>query len=910
MRSIIITIIILITAGAYGQNHFEKKIDIGTDASAEAIIPTGNGNFVLAGTAKVNTVEKAIVMRLNAKGDTIWYSNNLFAKTSKAYDVIENQDGDLVVSGTVLNGYEKAFIAKLDATGTVLWTKTHSGSTSFSAGYAIAESGSGGYVIAGANYTSTHGNDFYIIKTDSVGDTIWTRNVGGPGDEVANSIMVLGNGEIIAGGYTQSYGAGGYDGYLVKLSSTGSVLWTKTYGKLQDDYLYAAKATADQGFLLCGKTKSFGNNDQYYLVKTDAAGDTLWTNVFGGNGTDIATGCGETQDGGYLVSGYSNKFNPAGNDYLMIKTDAGGKKQWEKFYGYPSFNTEFTNDLEVLLTGEMILCGYTQPSTGHKSIYVVKTDMNGCSPHFPEIQMDNVTSYFTFCEGNPAKLYLQYAYQNYQWSNGDPGDFINVDVSGDYFVQVTDFNGCDAWSDTVSLTKLPKPVLKLKSAGPDIFCPGTFDTITLYATSGYTGYMWNTSANDTLPVLVANKLGKYNVTVTDTNGCTNTASILLRNYAPYNGEKICVVTVDSFTNKNLIAWERTGGKNTDFYKIYRETTQAGVYAEIGKQPFNKTSVFVDYGSNPKVKSDRYKITVVDSCGTESDLASAPFHKTMHLTANKGTANEINLIWEHYEGLNFQTYKIYRGTNPSNLQLLDSIQSTNFTYTDQNPPTSTAVYYQVSIVMPDTCTPTIIRAQTTSGPFSQSLSNLKDYGTSRPDYLTVTPQTQFLYYGNDDATFNVYTNLADWDVSSTASWVTLTVNKTDGFVDCHSDVNFGSNSRTADITFTASGMDPVTVQLVQDPVSGIQPVINEPEIVIYPNPAKENLNIDIHPEKNIRLKISFYNMLGEESLVNIDEYIPVGRNHFETNTSGLINNTVYFVRIQMGNKIFIRKFLKL
>jgi hypothetical protein len=162
------------------------------------------------------------------------------------------------------------------------------------------------------------------------------------------------------------------------------------------------------------------------------------------------------------------------------------------------------------------------------------------------------------------------------------------------------------------------------------------------------------------------------VEVTDLNGCkavSNTVHVSV--LEPYNGEEICVVTNDPYTGKNLIAWERTKGKRTAYYNIYRETTAAGIYEKIGSLPFDSVSVFVDDNSNPKQRAYRYRISAVDSCNNESELSKP--HKTLHLTVNAGVGGQINLIWSHYEGFPFQTYRIYRGTHPDSLKLIDSIQ---------------------------------------------------------------------------------------------------------------------------------------------------------------------------------------------------------------------------------------------
>jgi hypothetical protein len=140
-----------------------------------------------------------------------------------------------------------------------------------------------------------------------------------------------------------------------------------------------------------------------------------------------------------------------------------------------------------------------------------------------------------------------------------------------------------------------------------------------------------------------------------------------------------MVTVYPLLNQNLIIWERERSKKIVKYNIYKESTQAGVYNKIGEVPYNQYSYFIDEDSKPGQRSERYRISIIDTCGYESPLSDP--HQTMHLNANKGVNNSVNLIWEHYVGFNFNTYDIYRGTDPEAMVLIDSVQSNLTSYTD-------------------------------------------------------------------------------------------------------------------------------------------------------------------------------------------------------------------------------------
>jgi hypothetical protein len=160
--------------------------------------------------------------------------------------------------------------------------------------------------------------------------------------------------------------------------------------------------------------------------------------------------------------------------------------------------------------------------------------------------------------------------------------------------------------------------------------------------------------------------------------------------------------VDS-TNKNVIRWNTLSSDAIDSVFIYRETTVSGNYIKIGSSVASKNG-YRDATAQPEVKSNKYKISILDSCGLES--AKSLHHKTMHLSINKGVGTSWNLIWESYEGFSVPTYNIYRGTDASNLQFLDATSGTSNQFTNYNPPPGD-LYYQVEVVNPAPCDPSTI-----------------------------------------------------------------------------------------------------------------------------------------------------------------------------------------------------------
>lgn len=304
--------------------------------------------------------------------------------------------------------------------------------------------------------------------------------------------------------------------------------------------------------------------------------------------------------------------------------------------------------------------------------------------------------------------------------------------------------------------------------------------------------------------------------------------------------EICMVMVDTNSNRNMVVWERPQSTKIDSYRVYRESTQANKYELVGSTAYNELSVIIDTNSIPLQRAYRYALSVIDKNGIESEWSE--IHKTLHLTANKGTGSEVNLIWNGYEGFPISTYKIYRGTTPYNLSLIDSIQSSLNSYTDLNPP-SGLVFYQIIIDKKDTCYPAIIRANNNSGPFSQSLSNIKDYNTLQKDYLEVHPKTIPVNKDEGTYTFKVYTNLAVWIVQASEKWVSYQQDLANNTVTLYFGENTTGSERRAKLTLIGAGVDNFEITLVQSASGNVSvKESNDHALNIFPNPAQNQVTL--------------------------------------------------------------------
>lgn len=198
-------------------------------------------------------------------------------------------------------------------------------------GYSVAQMYDTGYAVVGSSSSFGAGNtDVYLLKTDKYGMAVGQKTFGGINIDQGFSISTTTDSGLVMAGYTNSYGHGGYDMYVIKTNKNCDSTWTKTIGGTNWDFAYSIQQTADTGFIVAGSTFSFGHgNEDMYLVKLNKNGDTVWTKTYGGIYDDQARSVKQTSDGGYILTGMSKSFGDAANgDIWTVKTDSNGDTLW------------------------------------------------------------------------------------------------------------------------------------------------------------------------------------------------------------------------------------------------------------------------------------------------------------------------------------------------------------------------------------------------------------------------------------------------------------------------------------------------------------------------------------------------------------------------------------------------------
>jgi hypothetical protein len=296
------------------------------------------------------------------------------------YQVLQAHDGGYVLIGATSSsgaGDCDFWLIKTDSLGDTLWTRTYGG-TGYDAGIAVAQTTDGGYTVAGETWSFGAGaGDFWLIKTDSLGDTLWTRTYGGTGYDGAGAVAQTSDGGYVATGLTRSFGAGGFDVWLVRTDALGDTLWTRIYGDTGIDIGRWVAQTPDSGFVVAGVTESYGSGGRdVWLIKTDPSGDTLWTRTYGGTHDDHGYSVTQTVDSGYAAVGFTVSYGAGGYDVWLIKTDPSGDTLWTRTYGGTSLDYGYS--VAQTMDGGYIIGGETMSfGAGYQDAWLVKTDASG-----------------------------------------------------------------------------------------------------------------------------------------------------------------------------------------------------------------------------------------------------------------------------------------------------------------------------------------------------------------------------------------------------------------------------------------------------------------------------------------------------------------------------------------------------
>ncbi|HLG35845.1 MAG TPA: T9SS type A sorting domain-containing protein [Bacteroidia bacterium] len=380
-KILLLNFMFCILFSAFSQTTFQKTYGGGLSEAGNFIVQTADGGYAVCGLRQIPfSYADGYLLRLSAVGDTLWTNMSIGPTDVTAYAITQTADQGYVVAGFYdeqFVGGRDVYLEKRDSIGNLLWLYKYGGGMT-DEGYAMQQTSDNGFIIAGMTRSFGSGNaDMYIVKTDNSGNLLWTQVFGHSGNEYAYSIKETSDGGFIIAG-KGSVGAGGTDMLLVKTNSTGNILWSKTFGTTANEDGYSVEQTNDSGFIIAG---SNGVTSGYYnvlLIKTDTSGTLQWSKTYTNLLHNYGKSVRQTADGGYVIAGYTDNTGINSADAYLVKTDGSGNMLWSKTYGVATW-TELAYCVQQTNDGGYILSGYTNTASNGHDVYIVKTDSQGNS---------------------------------------------------------------------------------------------------------------------------------------------------------------------------------------------------------------------------------------------------------------------------------------------------------------------------------------------------------------------------------------------------------------------------------------------------------------------------------------------------------------------------------------------------
>lgn len=370
----------------------------GDDAWSVAV--TSDNGFVVAGqTESFGSGKKdAWLIKTDTAGKVLWQNTYGGRGNDVFYFVRPTQDGGFIACGstTSTNIADKtdAWAVKVTQTGQVEWAKAFGGGASDEF-YEIYETADHGFIAAGhsSSFSASLQPDPWVVKLDKTGNIVWQKTYGGSAPDYAYSIKQTNDGGYVVVGTTASFGTGVYGTYaadilLLRLDGDGNLLWSKVYGGGLAEEAARVSLTPDGGYVISGITGSFSDNLDLWLVKINSSGDILWQKRYGGAKTDFAADHKVLSDGSIIMTGKTYNVSekqydansqcaPVDKDIFLMKTDPQGNIVWSKGYGGlytdESAALDLTNDGGFVVVGNM---GAANTANGN-DIWLFKTDFNG-----------------------------------------------------------------------------------------------------------------------------------------------------------------------------------------------------------------------------------------------------------------------------------------------------------------------------------------------------------------------------------------------------------------------------------------------------------------------------------------------------------------------------------------------------
>lgn len=439
------------------------------------VLTTSDGGYIAVGyTEPINTIDRqAYLVKTDADGIAQW--NKIWGDSDEnetPKSIVEDGIGGYVIGGTsVTDGISYAFLARTDALGNLLWL-TRSVQDSVQ-GWQAIRLDDGKFALVGTQQLpgspGAPNNEAFLMKADGNGTLLWSNTYGGSGYEEARGLVETSTGELLLAGFTNSYGAGNYDVFLVKTTATGGEVWTKTLGTNAVERCNAITTIADGNFAISGNRDAGGSTNQdVFLAKIDANGDEIWWQNFAKQGIENANSVQEiAASGNFVITGNAQTSDNSQRQVLLLKTISDGSLQSQ--YQFGGVMGDGGNAVHTAPNDGFVIAGFTLSfGAGNSDGYLIRTDATGIS--LSNFVRGNIHSNLNnSCVPDNFGVFVP----NYMVEiAGAKTYYGTTDSSGNYLVPV------EAGTYEVRLLN-PSPIWQACEDSVDVSLVGVFDTATV-----------------------------------------------------------------------------------------------------------------------------------------------------------------------------------------------------------------------------------------------------------------------------------------------------------------------------------------------------------------------------------------------------------------------------------------------
>jgi len=317
----------LIKTDAVGDTSWTNRYGSSYYDYAQSVIQTFDGGYILGGSQYQSSQYDPFLVKTDASGEMLWSRTYGGTQSDWGFFAIQTSDSGFVITGRKY-AYPPAtdydvLLIRANTSGSEIWSRTYDNGY---VGYCVQETNDGGFVVAGWTESLGEGlySNSYILKTNASGYMEWEFAYGTDFPDEAKFISLISDDEYIVTGYT------GLSVWLLKLDSSGDTIWTRTYGGSYTDKGYCVSQTTDGGYIIVGETDSYGSGLlDVYVIKTDSEGNLLWSQTYGGSNNDGGRSISQTDDGGYIIAGYTTSWGEGLEDIYLIKIDSEGIAEWQ-----------------------------------------------------------------------------------------------------------------------------------------------------------------------------------------------------------------------------------------------------------------------------------------------------------------------------------------------------------------------------------------------------------------------------------------------------------------------------------------------------------------------------------------------------------------------------------------------------